>query len=384
MERFLSNDRLIALHRNRLDLTPFEVDKLYIGYEDAKYQQFWLHLAKQSLDLNMVKKVILECYNMLQNGEEVYKFALRNPVLFDTIMNYMQHFKSEPEDPCNKFYEETRVLASMCFKQFCKVLVVKEKMHVCKYIEDIYLSFDDDVEDVRVNVYLGLIYYAQSRYGIDSLLVNTILEKIVKKITEEKSMKVLNLILILINEILNAQGAPEIALNNEILLNLKLYINTEDMNVLKSVLQCYGYLSICDEGKVACLKEGSLIENFLNKINSVLSENSPYSETDGVDILIYTTRFLMNLSLEIKAKKEIFERKGIESLFNVLNSKFKEDPQLVLNILQCLTNTAEEPRARKFLLQEEYLNQVKDYKNNSDEFIKEQAGTLEEVICWEP
>ena len=71
MERFLTYDRLISYHRNRLDVPRFPEDKLQMAYLDSKYQQFWLHLVKKKIDLNMVKKVIKECYNQLQNGDEV-------------------------------------------------------------------------------------------------------------------------------------------------------------------------------------------------------------------------------------------------------------------------------------------------------------------------
>ena len=99
-----------------------------MAFLDEKYEQFWLHLVKKNLDLNMVKKVIKECYNQLQNGDEVYKFVIDNSPLFDTIFYYMQNFKTEPEDQYKSYYDETRVLASMCFKQYCRVADVKEKL----------------------------------------------------------------------------------------------------------------------------------------------------------------------------------------------------------------------------------------------------------------
>ena len=382
MERFLSYDRLISFHRNRYDIPDFPEDKLGIAYLDEKYEQFWLHLVKLNLDLNMVKKVIKECYNQLQNGEEVYKFALQNSPLFDTIFYYMQHFKTEPEDEFKHFYDETRVLASMCFKQFCRVGDVKEKLNVCKYIEEIHLSFDDEVEDVRINVYLGLLYFSQSRFGIDALVENKVLEQIIKKLTEEKSMVVLNLILMLINEILNSQDAPVISLKNEILLNLKLYIDCNDLDVLENTILVYGSISICDEGKDACVKEGTLIKNFLEKLKKFSGDNSIDKET--LKILIGCTRFLMNVSILKRGKVEIFENNGIEILFSLLEGKFKDDEQLILNILQCITNTAEEPRARIALRADKYLGKIKEYNSHEDELINEQSNICSEVITWEP
>ena len=383
MERFLTHDRLISLYRKRYDVPKFPEDKLQMAYLDEKYEQFWLHLVKKNLDLNMVKKVIKECYNQLQNGDEVYKFAFENSALFDIIFYYMQHFKTEPEDEYKKYYDETRVLASMCFKQFCRVGDVKEKLKVCKYIEEIHLSFEDEVEDVRINVYLGLLYYSQSRYGIEALLENNILVQIIKKLTEEKSLVVINLILMLINEILNAHTAPQIALKEEILLNLKLYINCEDLDVLENTILNYGSLAICEEGKKKCVEEGTIISNFIQKLKKFNNDKS-IDVNKVTKILVGCTRFLMNVSILKRGKEEIFDNEGIEIMFELLNGPAKDDIQLILNIIQCIGNVAEEPRARIILKNGKYLDIIRQYNSHSDELIKEQSKLTEEIILWEP
>lgn len=383
MERFLTHDRLISLYRKRYDVPKFPDDKLKMAYLDEKYEQFWLHLVKKNLDLNMVKKVIKEIYNQLQDAEEVYKYAMDNSPLFDTIFYYMQHFKTEPEDQYKKWYDETRVLASMCFKQFCKVADVKEKLKVCKYIEEIHLSFEDEVEDVRINVYLGLLYYSQSRYGIDALLENHVLEQIIKKLTEEKSLIVINLILMLINEILNAYTAPQIALKEEILLNLKLYINCPDLNVLENTILNYGSISICEEGKKQCVEEGTIIKNFIQKLKE-FNTDEKNDKAQVNRILVGCARFLMNVSILKRGKEEIFENEGIEILFSVLMGKGKDDEQLILDIIQCLGNVAEEHRARKFLRTGDYLDIIRGYDNSTNDLIKEQAKITEDIILWEP
>ena len=383
MERFLTHDRLISLYRKRYDVPKFPEDKLQMAYLDEKYEQFWLHLVKKNLDLNMVKKVIKECYNQLQNGDEVYKFAMENSALFDTIFYYMQHFKTEPEDQYKSYYDETRVLASMCFKQFCRVADVKEKLKVCKYIEEIHLSFGDEVEDVRINVYLGLLYYSQSRYGIDALLENHILEQIIKKLTEEKSLVVINLIMMLINEILNAYTAPQIALKEEILLNLKLYINCKDLDVLENTILNYGSLAICEEGKKKCVEEGTIIINFIEKLKNF--NNDEKNDPNKVKkILVGCTRFLMNASILKRGKEEIYDNNGIDVMFELLNGKYKDDIQLILNVIQCIGNVAEEPRARVLLRTKNYLDIIRQYNQHEDDLIKEQSRLTEEIILWEP
>lgn len=379
VEDFLANVRMIRGHRNKLDVPLFPEDKLQMAFLDAKYEQFWLHLVKEKLDLNMVKKVIRECYNQLQNGDEVFKFSMLNPALFDTIYYYMQNFTTDSEDPYREYYDDTRVLASMCFKQFCKVLIAKEKLHVCKYIEEIPVSFQDDCEEVRINVYMGLIYYAQSRYGVDSLLSNGIFQKIIKKIAEEKSMPVLNLILILCNEILGAKSAPQIALQNELLLNLKLYVDCELYDVLENTILNYGSISLCEDGKKKCVEEGTLITKMISKLRKYQNEDR------DLKILIASTRFLMSASILKRGKVEIFELNGLDICFDLLNGKFNTNDKLVLDILMIISNVAEEPRARKLLLTHEvYFDKINTLLTSKNDLISQQARMALNIIKWEP
>jgi hypothetical protein len=246
MERFLTFDRLIAFYRNRLDVKPFPKDKLNMAYLDNKYDQFMKHLNDG--DVDMMQKVIKEIYNQLQNGEEVYKYAIKQPYILDKIFNLLRKHEDS----------EIRYLSAICFKQFCMVLSTKEHLNINDYIKDITVTFDDEEILVRSNVYLGLIYYAQSRFGVDSLLENKILEAIIKKLITETEIEVLNLILVLHNEILTAETAPQISLNNDIVPILKKYLNSEDDILRENILLNYGSLSLCEEGKSACVEEGNI------------------------------------------------------------------------------------------------------------------------------
>jgi len=306
MERFLTNDRLISCHRNRLDVTQFPEDKLNMAYLDNKYNQFNLHLDNG--DPEMSEKVIKEIYNQLQSGTEVYKYAIDRTDILDKVFDLLI------------FSDDNRIreISSLCFKQFCLVLASKEILHEFAYIRKIPVAFDDEIEEVRENVLLGLIYYSQSRYGTDKLLENNILQRIISKIVDEISLKVLNLILVLSLEILKSDSAPRIALENKIIENMKnlLYMDHyrkfEDygefqFKVLESVLLNYGSLSLCDQGKQACIDEGSLIKIIMNFLNE---QNTP----DKLGILIATIRFFMSVSILKKGKEEIYEYKGLDYL----------------------------------------------------------------------
>jgi hypothetical protein len=304
MERFLTFDRLIASHRNRLDVTPFPEDKLNMAYQDNKYNQFKLHLDNG--DPEMTEKVITEIYNQLQSGTEVYKYAIDRTDILNKIFDLLIYSDDN----------RIREISSLCFKQYCMLLVSKEILNDFSYIKKIPVALDDEIEAVRENVLLGLIYFAQSRYGTDKLLENNILQRIIKKIVDERSLKVLNLILTLSLEILNSNTAPKIALENKMIQNIKSllfmdhYRKFEDYSrfqfkVLENVLLNYGSLSLCEEGKQDCINEGSLIKiiiNFLNEHNS----------KEKLGILIATIRFFMSVSILKKGKEEIFEYKGLD------------------------------------------------------------------------
>ena len=295
MERFLTYDRLISFHRNRLDVTAFPEDKLNIAYLNNKYDQFKLHLDIG--DPEMTEKVIREIYNQLQSGTEVYKYAIERSDILDKIFDLLI------------FSDDNRIreISSMCFKQLCMILVSKEILHEFTYIKAIAVAFDDEVEEVRYNVYLGLIYYSQSRYGIDKLLENNILQRIIKKIVEEDSLKVLNLILVLSLEILNSENAPKIALEYNIINNMKnlLYMDNykkfQDYEkyqfaVLENVLLNFGSISLCEQGKMECINEGSLIKIIITFLND-------HNSFDKIGIVISTIRFFMSVSILKKRKR---------------------------------------------------------------------------------
>ena len=68
----------------------------------------------------------------------------------------------------------------------------------------------------------------------------------------------------------------------------------------------------------------------------------------------------------------------------MLNGIAKDDIQLTLNVIQCVGNVAEDPRARELLRTKNYLDIIRKYNEHEDELIKEQSKIIEEIILWEP
>lgn len=59
-----------------------------------------------------------------------------------------------------------------------------------------------------------------------------------------------------------------------------------------------------------------------------------------------------------------------------------DDEQIILNILQCIGNVAEEPRARKKLLH--HLNYIDKFLDHQNKLINEQAKITKNIIIWKP
>ena len=94
----------------------------------------------------------------------------------------------------------------------------------------------------------------------------------------------------------------------------------------------------------------------------------------------------MQTSILKKGKVEIFENNGIDILFNVINENcaYSNYSQVILDVLQTIGNVSEEPRARKKLREEKYLNKVNEYMQSPDELIREQSQITNDIILWEP
>jgi len=375
MERFLSHDRIISFHRNKLDVVKFPEDKLNMAYLDNKYSQFLLHLENSEVQIDMIKKVIKEIHNQLQCGDEVYNYSIKYPKLLVKIFEFLQYKSSEHKSDA----ESIRILSSECFKQFCLILSSKEQLDAYQFIKNIHRTFNDECEEVRLNIYQALIYYAHSRYGIDSLIDNKILEQIIDKVNEEQSIRVITLILTLSKEILNSAQAPHIALECNIITYIKKYLDTPDLVLRESVISNFCLISLCEDGKTKCVEEGGLINNIMKfiKLEYPLSEKE---KERCLPILIASTRFLNNVSILKRAKVEIWELKGLERFFELL--KNFQDEQLCLNVFGIIGNVSEEPRARKNL--HALWVFMQSYIQHDNQLISEQAEITRNIIYWKP
>jgi len=180
---------------------------------------------------------------------------------------------------------------------------------------------------------------------------------------------VLDHLLTLHSEILNAEGAPKVALDNDVISILKTYVEHPNLKILENVILNLGSISLCEEGKKAVVDA-----NIIEKIHIHVSK------LKELKILIVCTRVLMSTSILKAGKVQIFEQGGLDYCLKLLD--LFSDDQLTLNILQIIGNVAEEPRGRKKMM--ENLQYIDRYMDDKFIIIKQQAKITRDIITWKP
>lgn len=387
MERFLTSDRLISYHRNKLDVTPFPGDKLNIAFLNRKFDQYEFHLTKSPDDL--VLTTIKEIYQELQDGCEVYAYGILNTKILVILFNHLKTNKNP----------HIRINSALCFKQFCRINTSKQLLDEIKILTQLDSILDDNEPELRLYTTEGLIYYAAYREGQECLIKNKVLELVIQKISKEESELVLFKLLELSYELLKADNATNIALSNNFIHILKNYVTHVKIKIRINTFKNYSSLSMSEYGKQQCTNEGELIRICLEQVFEQLNLNQEnlddnkrkYTKRDSMDLMVQMTRFLNSVSILKQAKEEIFKYKGLEQGLLLLNyvvngtdlSYSKEDKeQLIINTLQYIGNTSEDPSSRKYMI--DHLSELNIFLKSDNSFIKEQAEITIKIIKWKP
>jgi len=381
MERFLTSDRLISYHRNRLDIVPYPKSELNIAYLDRKYEQYNIHLSLSDDSLKL--KALKEIYDDLQLGDEIYKYSIIYQNLLLLIFNLL---KTSSND-------DIRLYTSMCFKQFCKIKFSIDVVNSQSLLLNLHSIFCDSNSNVKLCLIEGLIYYTEYREGKEILYNNGIIEIIIERLVKEKNENVLNSLLLLLNELLHSENGSSLAINNNIISVLLEYINHTNISIRLNVFKNLSSLSMCDHGKESCIKEkDDLINKCIIHFNNEVMKN----DFSNINFLYVAelTRFLIGISILKRGKEEIYKHKGLELGLDFLKlykerqfdeniNKHKDDiEQIVVNILQYIGNGSEDPLSRKFMLKNKEI--VEYYMTNDNEIIKEQSGITLRIINWKP
>ena len=112
----------------------------------------------------------------------------------------------------------------------------------------------------------------------------------------------------------------------------------------------------------------------------VTTKPKNFYELDSINMLISLTRFQNTVSILKRGKVEILGNNGLEYYLQLL--KIVKNEQVIINTLQVLGNTSEEPGARKFM--NSHLSELEIFAKSTNEFIKAQAEFSLKVITWIP
>lgn len=241
MEQFLSNDRLISYYRNRYDVTEFPKDKLNMAYLDEKFEQFLIKLKCD--DENLILATLKEIKQELVDGAEVIKFSFLYPKVLNEIIVKLKENQNV----------SIRIEASLCFVQFCIIDETKQYLHEKQYVKEINKCLDDEDDNVRMNLVLSLNNYSMTRYGQDILIEDEVLLKTIERLFIEKNENIIISLLTLLHNILKAENATKISLNNNIMSILSKHLVTNNIKIQEETLRVYGSLSMMEEGKYVCI-----------------------------------------------------------------------------------------------------------------------------------
>lgn len=380
----LAPDRLIAFHRNRYDVTEYPKDKLNMAYLDNKFAQFKNHLENSPDELKI--KTIKEINEQLQDGDEIYAYSILQNEIMQILFN---HLKTNPNT-------EIRISSSACFKQFCRLNSSKQMLNKLGYLKQMESIINDLEPIVRLNVVDGLIFYSSYREGQEALLENSVFDMCIKAISKEKSQLVLYQLMYLTYEILKCDGSSQRALDLDFINILKTHINSSMIKIRFIVYKNLSSLSMCEHGKIACTEEGSLIENCHAQLSEIIpifsnllqGQKDKYNIEDVQNHIVQLTRFLLAVSIIKQGKMEIFKFKGLEYGLKILSligdkSNIHEDQvQILINVLQYLGITSEDPSSRLYML--EHTKEIELFEKSENEFISKQATLTLTIIRWKP
>jgi len=188
MEVHLSNDRIIAYHRNRKDYVDAPENTLRFAYGDNRYEKMTKDLVCET---DILKLKTLEEINEDFRRSDFINLALMSSDLLSVLVDHLRDKT-----------DSIRELASRAIVQVCSLKFGRDKIMEKAYIHHIAELIDDPQASIRTNAYLAMNNLAEFRDGAEHILAAEKLPSFVDKLIEEKVDSILISILQLIKKIL--------------------------------------------------------------------------------------------------------------------------------------------------------------------------------------
>lgn len=353
MEDFLTYDRLIAHHRNQVNVEPIVPHTLTLAYDDVRYDKMARELSEND-DIVRVK-TLQELNEDLRQAYNIIK-VIANDALTSQLIRALSDSSGD-----------IRELASRTFIQICKVKQGREFTLSKAYVVEIAKLFNDSGESIRKNAYDSLLYLSDERAGCEGVTECAIIEILVDKLLTEKTTSILKLTLMLIDRLCSVTNGPFRALTTPIIPRLKNLLDHTNSEIQMLAAQNLASLSFSYPGKTRVIDHncvGPLADLILSDV----------SEVRTAALLA-----LASLTIEKAAKLELIEGKYLMNISELLRDP---DSQTRLNAVQLIGNLAEHPVAK-----DQYqiiISRLSEMEKTDTELISRFAEKAIAVITWKP
>ena len=171
MENALSNDKIIALHRNKYDYIAPDENTIMLSYGNDRYISTTLGLYEGS---NLLKyKILEEILNDFERGYDI-TLAILSSDIINVIFSHLENID-------NKIREES----IHCIEKIATIDLGRKFIIQHDRSDDIANMIDDPIESIRKYAYLCYASLVQFREGVDYLLNKHLIPRLVDKIDTE-------------------------------------------------------------------------------------------------------------------------------------------------------------------------------------------------------
>ena len=174
-----------------------------------------------------------------------------NLALNSTILEKLVDCFTDPDDVIREL--ATRAIMQVARVERGRKILVDEKV-----VENIAKLFEDENETIRSNAYNTLIYLADFRFGIDSVISFDIIQILVDRLILEPEEPILILVLTLLKLLLEGERALSIVLSTQALSRLNDHLGSDNKYIRELAALNLGSISYNGRGKEYTIKAESI------------------------------------------------------------------------------------------------------------------------------
>ena len=214
------------------------------AYDDVRYDKMTSEL--QSKDDVLRKKVLEELNLDCQMSYNIIEF-LKSGIPEQLVILF-----SYPDDDIREYASRAFININMTSEGRKYTLMYKIVPQLCKL-------FDDQVEKIRQNAYLALLFCAEVRDYQDGVVGENVIEILIDKLLTEKAPEILKLTLKLLKKLLEVEEGPIRGLKTSALSRLKMHLESTHWEIRFLAAMNIGSFSFALVGKSLALRANCVL-----------------------------------------------------------------------------------------------------------------------------